>query len=62
MEDKYANIKDWYCDDCKYLNEYATNDFIGATCEKYNEDLVFYDWYHRCEKCLEACNSVSEVD
>lgn len=41
-----------FCNDCPYLRE--SDDTLDATCTKYNEDLVYYDWWWKCGECYDG--------
>lgn len=42
-----------WCEVCEHFENHTTDDFISARCKKYNEDLEFYDWFIKCDKCFE---------
>lgn len=42
---------DDFCNmECEYLNTEAQK------CDKYKQDLIFYDWFWRCDECLGTTN------
>lgn len=57
--------KDFYCDNCKHIVDPPNSEplsEIDKYCDKYNENLVFYDWFWRCQKCYDEYNSADEIE
>jgi hypothetical protein len=50
VEKWMEDIRDCCDGDCKYLRQLEGSD---GKCLKYDEELDFYDWYFRCQKCVE---------
>lgn len=44
-----------FCNDCPYLQEESDDaSNIDARCTKYNVDLIFYDWWWKCDECYDG--------
>lgn len=53
-----------YCDECKHLiiTQNPTQPYMSDFhCDKYNEDLDWYDGVLRCDKCRNKYDSVEEI-
>lgn len=53
-----------WCDNCKHLiiTQNQTETYIhDFYCDKYDEDLGWYDGVMRCDKCLDEYNSAEEI-
>ncbi len=55
---------EWDCGDCKYIvippNRNALSE-CDRYCDKYKEDLIFYDWFWWCDKCCEEHKTYKEA-
>lgn len=53
----------WYCHDCQFLR--FPEDFPEheeeKPCSLFNEELLFHDWYWRCEQC-ERFNILEQLE
>lgn len=51
---------EYYCDNCKHISLPPDREPLSECdryCDKYKEDLAFYDWFWRCDKCCKEFNS-----
>lgn len=46
-------MTDYYCENCEFFDDRSTDKFIDGYCKKYNQSLIFYDWWEKCDKCIE---------
>lgn len=43
---------DYHCMlDCKFFEDRSTDGITDGYCKKYNQSLVFYDWWEKCNGC-----------
>lgn len=45
-------MSNYYCENCKFLEDRSKKNFIDAYCKKYQQSLNFYDWFEKCDKCM----------
>lgn len=56
----YDTKNELYCGDCNYLSG-TNDDTTDGHCDKYGVDLIFYDWFERCQQCLNEHSKINEL-
>ena len=46
-------MTDYHCENCEFFENRSTDKLIDGYCKKYNQSLNFYDWWEKCDKCIE---------
>lgn len=46
-------MTDYHCENCEFFENRSTDKLIDGYCKKYNQSLIFYDWFEKCDKCIE---------
>lgn len=46
-------MTDYHCENCEFFEDRSTDKLIDGYCKKYNQSLNFYDWWEKCDKCIE---------
>lgn len=46
-------MTDFYCENCECFEDRSTNKIVDGYCRRYNQSLIFYDWFEKCDKCIE---------